>query len=529
MTEKSAILLTAYLDVDFIASSAGALSGGCPVQMGVYTLAGEAVWIPENTPGTLSFPPVITDDPQLSKGISRVVDRHEAVVIENERGDVRFLAPVAIEEGCAGLVLGLSERGPLAERSRSESCAFVASYARLLGEALEGRKTAIDLTEELSERYEELSLMYALCDELRTSGSERKALESIFELIHSTLEADRVLLTVPGQAFEKISPSDPQNASAWRKVGGILQKRLLSDQEGFAINNFQSDLAFADLPAVCDHVHHVAAVSVDVDGDLGILAFFRGSPEGQIFMGDLKLLEAIARGTSIFITHRRVLRKQRELLDVSIFGLARLAESRDDVTGAHLDRVATYCRLLAEELRRSDAYPDEMDEDFVDHLCRSSPLHDIGKVGIPDAVMLKPGKLTPDEFEIMKTHSVIGGDTILDMEAKLGWGLESFLSVGRKIAYSHHEKWDGSGYPDGLEGAAIPLAARIMAVADVYDALTSKRCYKPAFSREKARDILVNDSGTHFDPDLIQAFLAVEELFNEERQLNNIEAPERAG
>ncbi|MFT4004424.1 MAG: HD domain-containing phosphohydrolase [Lacrimispora sp.] len=142
----------------------------------------------------------------------------------------------------------------------------------------------------------------------------------------------------------------------------------------------------------------------------------------------------------------------------------------------------------------------------------SSPLHDIGKVGIPDQILLKPGKLTPEEYEIMKNHAVLGGDAILSVEKLIG-GAETFLTCAREIAYFHHEKWDGSGYPSGLSREAIPLPARLMAVVDVYDALTSRRIYKEAVSHEKAVSIIREDAGKHFDPDVVNAFLALEEKF----------------
>lgn len=194
---------------------------------------------------------------------------------------------------------------------------------------------------------------------------------------------------------------------------------------------------------------------------------------------------------------------------VAVFSLAKLAESRDTETGKHLERMRLYSREVASEIITLEKYRDEFDEDFVEQIYKSSPLHDIGKVGIPDCILLKPGKLTVEEFDIMKTHSVIGGDTLkaADIEA----GTHSFLAMGRDIAYSHHEKWDGSGYPFGLKGEDIPLASRIVAIGDVYDALTSKRPYKEAFSHEKSMGIILEGRGSHFDPDVVDAFVAREE------------------
>ncbi|MDH5511415.1 MAG: HD domain-containing protein, partial [Nitrospinota bacterium] len=155
----------------------------------------------------------------------------------------------------------------------------------------------------------------------------------------------------------------------------------------------------------------------------------------------------------------------------------------------------------------------ELTDEVVELLYKSAPLHDIGKVGVPDAILLKPGKLTAEEFEIMKKHAALGADAIIRAEEKLDAGEVSFLRYARQIAYGHHEKWDGSGYPEGLKGEQIPLAARLMAIADVYDALISKRVYKEAFSHDKAREIIVEGRGGHFDPELVDAFLAIEHKF----------------
>jgi putative two-component system response regulator len=202
--------------------------------------------------------------------------------------------------------------------------------------------------------------------------------------------------------------------------------------------------------------------------------------------------------------------------DLIIFTLARLAESRDPETGAHLERIREYSRLLAEQLARRPRYRDLIDGDYVQMIYLTSPLHDIGKVGIPDAVLLKPGRLTPEEFEIMKEHAAIGAAT-LDDALSVHPDAE-FLRMARDIAWRHHEKFDGSGYPGGLAGEEIPLCARIVALADVYDALTTKRVYKAAFTHADARQIIVDGRGKHFDPDVVDAFLALETRFDAVRR-----------
>lgn len=197
--------------------------------------------------------------------------------------------------------------------------------------------------------------------------------------------------------------------------------------------------------------------------------------------------------------------------DIFIFSLAKLAESRDSDTGAHLERIREYSRVLTEQLSTTDKYKDVIDGDYIRTVYATSPLHDIGKVGIPDSILLKPGRLTKEEFEIMKSHTVIGFETL--RSAVRNNPSAKFYRFAQDIVLNHHERWDGNGYPNGLAGEDIPLCGRIVSVADVYDALTTKRVYKDAFSHEKARSIILEGSGSAFDPDIVDAFVASEERF----------------
>lgn len=194
-----------------------------------------------------------------------------------------------------------------------------------------------------------------------------------------------------------------------------------------------------------------------------------------------------------------------KLQDASIMVMVSLAEFRDECTGWHIRRTQEFVRELALELASLPQHEHLLAAEFIEQLYKSAPLHDIGKIAIPDHILLKPGKLTPEEMSEMKTHSLKGAE-ILRQAQQYSSDTEGFFLVAMDIARSHHERWDGAGYPDQLSGAAIPLAARIMAVADVYDALTSGRPYKPPFSHEVACDILAQGSGSHFDPEVIGAF-----------------------
>lgn len=193
-----------------------------------------------------------------------------------------------------------------------------------------------------------------------------------------------------------------------------------------------------------------------------------------------------------------------ESRDLMIFAMAKLTESRDTDTGAHLERMREYSRILADEMSHWPEFWETIDGDYVQLLYLTSPLHDVGKVAIPDSVLLKPGRLTPDEFEVMKQHTVLGGEML--SEVARARPEAQFLDMAQKIAFSHHERYDGQGYPFGLQGNEIPLCARLVAVADVYDALTSKRVYKPAFPHEMAREIILDGAGTQFDPMVVKAF-----------------------
>lgn len=197
----------------------------------------------------------------------------------------------------------------------------------------------------------------------------------------------------------------------------------------------------------------------------------------------------------------------------TILALSKLAEYRDDETGRHIERTRTFCRRLAEKLRENSRYAGSITDAYIENIYHAAPLHDIGKVGIPDHILLKPGKLTPDEFTIMKTHTEIGARTLQRVRAR--YPQNAFVNIGIALARSHHEKWDGSGYPDGLAGEDIPLCARIMALADVYDALRSKRPYKEAFLHQKSCEIIRESAGTHFDPAVVDAFFSVESEFAE--------------
>ena len=228
----------------------------------------------------------------------------------------------------------------------------------------------------------------------------------------------------------------------------------------------------------------------------------------------LKAAADFLKDKNLFL-EEEVARRTREvqvIQDVTIVAMASLADTRSKETGSHLRRTQHYVRALAKSLQPHPKFNAQLDDKTIEILFKSAPLHDIGKVGIPDAILLKPGKLTAAEFEIMKTHTTLGRDAIAAAEKQIDAPV-TFLRVARDIAYSHQEKWDGSGYPEGLAGEAIPVAARLMAVADCYDALISPRVYKAAYSHEKSVAIIQARRGRHFDPDIVDAFLGIQTEF----------------
>jgi putative two-component system response regulator len=228
----------------------------------------------------------------------------------------------------------------------------------------------------------------------------------------------------------------------------------------------------------------------------------------------LKAMDEFLRNQNDFL-ELEVAKRTQEVIaiqDVTILAMASLAETRDSDTGNHIRRTQFYVKALAEKLRDHSRFAWFLTDANISMLFKSAPLHDIGKVGIPDRILLKPGRFDPGEFEIMKTHTTLGRDAIVHAENALGITVD-FLTFAKSIALSHQEKWNGSGYPEGLAGDDIPIAARLMAVADVYDALISRRVYKDGMSHEKAVQIMIEGKGSHFDPDMLDAFLEIQEEF----------------
>lgn len=264
-------------------------------------------------------------------------------------------------------------------------------------------------------------------------------------------------------------------------------------------------------------VKSLAMVPVRIDDPVGAIGAYwarERQPSGE----ELRTLQRIANSAAVAMTNVALLEElvaSREdavrAKDAIIFAMASLAEVRDNETGNHLHRTQHYIRALAEAAQ--PWYSDQLNPTTIELIFKSAPLHDIGKIGVPDKILLKPGKLDAEEFAIMRGHAELGRRAIDAAENKLG--TSTFLAVAKDIAHTHHEKWDGSGYPQGLSGTSIPLAGRLMAIADVYDALVSKRVYKDAIPHDEAVAIIQSESGKHFDPQLVKVFRTVAPAFAE--------------
>ncbi|MBR9972503.1 HD domain-containing phosphohydrolase [Magnetospirillum sulfuroxidans] len=310
-----------------------------------------------------------------------------------------------------------------------------------------------------------------------------------------------LLVTTPdGLSF--VAESSNGIAGGWPEMADPILSRATRERMPLSV-----DSASAETGVLADFLRRngiasllvLPLLSVREGGAALVVASARPSAysqEHQRFLGGIATqLDAILARTMVM----------DGLVVAAVQGLAKLAESRDPETGDHLIRMSLYCTFIADELRGVKSYGGTIDRDYIRALHRFAPMHDIGKVGIADRVLLKPGRLDDEERHEMNRHPGIGADVLKLCEQRMNELGHSIFRIGIEIAQSHHEKWDGSGYPDGLRGAEIPLSARIVAVADVFDALTSKRPYKEAWSTDKALEIIRADAGRHFDPDVVEA------------------------
>ncbi|RLJ40069.1 two-component system response regulator [Acidovorax sp. 106] len=321
----------------------------------------------------------------------------------------------------------------------------------------------------------------------------------------------------------KLAPSGEralQIVAGESKPDLILLDIMMPDMDGYEVlRRLQFNPETEDIPVI-----FLTAMSASDDEtvglELGAVDYITKPINPAITLARVRNHLQLKRAKDLLAHHNHYLeqevarrtRQVAELQDVTIRAMASLAETRDNETGNHIRRTQHYVEALARKLQNHPRFAEDLSEAAIAMIFKSAPLHDIGKVGIPDRILLKPGALTPEEFEVMKTHTTLGLEAIL--AAERGTTQDNpFFRYAKEITYSHQEKWDGSGYPLGLVGNTIPLSARLMAVADVYDALISVRVYKPAYSHEQAVQIIKDGRGSHFDPDMVDAFLTLSEEF----------------
>ncbi len=325
----------------------------------------------------------------------------------------------------------------------------------------------------------------------------------------------RVKVATNGERAIKIAQANPD-------IGLILLDIMMPGMNGYQVcQHLKAHPETRNIPVI--FVTAMSEVADEKHGlELGAVDYITKPVSPPIVLARIKTQLALKQVRDFLLDknhflEQEVARRTQEvsaLQDVAIYTMASLAETRDSETGNHIRRTSHYVKILAQALSQHPRFAWFLTEQTIELLFKSAPLHDIGKVGIPDHILLKPGRFVPEEFEIMKTHTTLGRDAIMAAERDLGIQVE-FLRFAKEIAYSHQEKWDGSGYPQGLAGDAIPISARLMAVADVYDALISRRVYKAGMSHQEAVDIIVAGRGQHFDPDMVDAFLALQAQFQE--------------
>ncbi len=325
----------------------------------------------------------------------------------------------------------------------------------------------------------------------------------------------KVKIANHGEKALKIAASEPQPDL-------ILLDIMMPGMDGYEVcRRLQHDPATRDIPVI--FLTAKAEIEDEKLGlEMGAVDYITKPISPPIVLARVKNHLALKshadflRDKNAFL-EQAVKERTREVMaiqDVTILALASLAETRDIETGNHIRRTQLYVKELAEKLKTHPKFSAQLTDPYISTLFKSAPLHDIGKVGIPDRILLKPGRFTPEEFEIMKMHTTLGKEAIEHAEAQLGTSVE-FLKMAKEIAYSHQEKWNGSGYPQGIAGEDIPLSARLMAVADVYDALISHRVYKEGMPHEQAVQIMIEGKGSHFDPDMIDAFIDIQDRFRE--------------
>jgi response regulator RpfG family c-di-GMP phosphodiesterase len=474
---------------------------------------------------------LVDDVPLLLKSLSRLLDNEYDVTCANSAVEALELL-----EGPGSYQVIVSDYG----MPDLNGLDFLAEAARLhpeIGRVILTGMPRLELAVEAMNAGNIHRFLFKPCglDELREAvDSGLKANESYIneEIEIGELEFSNESLCLLNENLSARIQEQRNSISAFRQLS--LELNQVDDLDGIARVTAEAAFKVLGGRGVFVQIHDPLGVRVEhgigpemsaqmvtepmitKDGTIGGIVADVIGPDGAESVEEQRDMLAAIASTAAVATHNELRRRERDNAQyATVVALARLSEMRDQETGQHLERVSESCELIALSLLERGLYTDVIDSVFIQDLGRSAPLHDIGKVGIPDRILLKQGKLDPEEWEIMKTHAEIGADTLRSVID--GGSAPGYLSMGLDIAYCHHERWDGSGYPRGLVGRDIPLSARILALSDVYDALTSVRPYKQAWTHEAALDLIKESRGSHFDPDLVDAFVARADDFNELR------------
>lgn len=415
------------------------------------------------------------------------------------------------EDILAGLQAGADEYISKPIRS-SELQLRVQSMARL-------HRERTDLLRSYEQRGKQMQILSRLVEFCRAIGmckSSEDILQHTVSAVADVLACRRVSLMLPDEHEQhltiasSIGVDETLGSAVTVRPGEPIAGEVFASGRAMVVNT-ESEVGTRPSDYEAPYFASVPLVSAPLDAAgrvVGVLNATEKAGGVPFEPRDLEYIELISKvaGTALHDLRMREARDQAS--DSIMVGLASLAECRDSDTGKHLDRVTRFCVLLAEELQKLEEYKEQIDEEFLYNLERAVPLHDIGKVAIPDEILLHPGRLNDEQMAIMRTHTDVGASTIESLMTRAP-GIQ-FLEMARDIARHHHERYDGCGYPDGLAGKGIPLAARIASVADVYDALTTRRVYKDAYSHAKASAIIIEGAGSAFDPDIVEAFVQQE-------------------
>jgi HD-GYP domain-containing protein (c-di-GMP phosphodiesterase class II) len=490
LEEERALVLTAPT-AEALAELDQALKVNFGMSLALLTSEGEIAY-PDSDPAGLPH------DADLRRLFSHTVSEVEDASLPFGENGTAHVVGVRDMRNLLGTLVGYSDNGkPVSdgESERANVFGILRAFASMAAE-VSSKEIAVDsLSDELARRYEDLTLVYELADHMEVGKEAESRVEAIIKTATQRLELDFLILFGPITQRRRIYRASKGSGRLGRAERAALYKLeshvrsiVLADEEHVVINNLREDGRFAYLDGICSHV---LSVPVHVsDEEIGAITVVRNLGKERFFMGDVKLISALAKQVAIVTRNARLFREVRSLFLNLVKSLISIVEAKHKYTKGHSERVHEISCFLGKHLG--------LRKKARDVLHWASLFHDVGKISVPDVILNKPGKLTEEEFAIIRQHPVVGHNVLSHIEQ-----LREALPGIRH----HHEKLDGSGYPDGLAGDQIPFTARIIAVADVYDALTSTRSYRPAMPTKKALDIMREGSGNHFDPRVLQVFL----------------------